>query len=66
LELEITTEIETKLERGIKQEKAAMDERKKEDERDPTYFSYYSQYVHQQNMLQVRPFHPPSQPFMSL
>jgi histone-arginine methyltransferase CARM1 len=22
------------------------------DERDPTYFSYYSQYVHQQNMLQ--------------
>lgn len=25
---------------------------KKVDERDPTYFSYYAQFVHQQNMLQ--------------
>ena len=23
-----------------------------EDDRDPTYFSYYAQFVHQQNMLQ--------------
>ncbi|KAI8901583.1 S-adenosyl-L-methionine-dependent methyltransferase [Globomyces pollinis-pini] len=26
--------------------------RKESDERDPTYFSYYAQFVHQQNMLQ--------------